>query len=101
MSAVSAERPGIGIIGQGFMGRAHAHALITIGHMTGPPDIRPRLVNVAGRGATAPAALAGRLGLQRPPTHRRGGGAGPARGRPPPPAPPTPPAPPPRGPGRP
>ena len=36
------DTPGIGMLGQGFMGRAHAHALITLAHMSGPPFIRPR-----------------------------------------------------------
>jgi predicted dehydrogenase len=56
--------PGIGIIGQGFMGRAHAHALRTIAHMTGPA-IRPRLVHVAGRDERALAHFADRFGVER------------------------------------
>ena len=62
---MTAEAPGIGIIGQGFMGRAHAHALRTIGHMTGPPAIRPRLVAAAGRDPVRLAAFAERFGFER------------------------------------
>ena len=62
---MTVEAPGIGMIGQGFMGRAHAHALLTIGHMTGPPLIRPRLVAAAGRDETRLAAFAERFGFER------------------------------------
>ena len=47
------------------MGRAHAHALITLGHMTGPPPIHPRLVAVAGRDETARSEFAERFGFER------------------------------------
>jgi predicted dehydrogenase len=59
------ETPGIALIGQGFMGRAHSHALISLGHMTGPPAIRPRLVSIAGRDQAALAATAGQFGFER------------------------------------
>ncbi len=59
------DAPGIGMIGQGFMGRAHAHALLTIEHMTGPPMIRPRLVAAAGRDQRRLSAFAERFGFQR------------------------------------
>jgi predicted dehydrogenase len=62
---MSDEHPGIGIIGQGFMGRAHAHALLTLGHMTGPPMIRPRLVHAAGRNEETLRAFAARFGFER------------------------------------
>jgi predicted dehydrogenase len=62
---LTAESPGIGMIGQGFMGRAHAHALLTIAHMTGPPPIRPRLVCAAGRDEARLSAFAERFGFQR------------------------------------
>ena len=62
---MTAEAPGIGMIGQGFMGRAHAHALLTIGHMTGPPAIRPRLVAAAGRDRARLMEFAGRFGFER------------------------------------
>ena len=62
---MTTESPGIGMIGQGFMGRAHAHALLTIGHMTGPPTIRPRLVAAAGRDEERLAAFAQRFGFAR------------------------------------
>jgi predicted dehydrogenase len=59
------ETPGIALIGQGFMGRAHAHALITLAHMTGPPAISPRLVAIAGRDESALAETAQRFGFGR------------------------------------
>ena len=63
--------PGIGMLGQGFMGRAHAHALITLAHMTGPPFIRPRLVSVAGRDEAELARTAERFGFERSTTDWR------------------------------
>ena len=65
------ETPGIGMIGQGFMGRAHAHALLTLGHMTGPPAIRPRLVHAAGRDAETLRAFGERFGFARTSTDWR------------------------------
>lgn len=59
------ESPGIGLLGYGFMGRAHAHALRTIASMTGPPMITPRLVTVAGRNAEGVGAMARRFGFRR------------------------------------
>ncbi|MBN1527810.1 MAG: Gfo/Idh/MocA family oxidoreductase [Thermoleophilaceae bacterium] len=59
------ETPGVGLLGYAFMGRAHAHALITLGHMTGPPPIRPRLVSVAGRDEARRAEFAVRFGFER------------------------------------
>ena len=53
------------MLGYAFMGRAHAHALITLGHMTGPPPIAPRLVSVAGRDEGERTAFAERFGFER------------------------------------
>jgi predicted dehydrogenase len=55
----------VGLLGYAFMGRAHAHALITLGHMTGPPRIEPRLVSVAGRDEAARREFAERFGFAR------------------------------------
>ncbi|HEU0023397.1 MAG TPA: Gfo/Idh/MocA family oxidoreductase, partial [Thermoleophilaceae bacterium] len=57
------ESPGVGLLGYSFMGRAHAHALITLAHMTGPPRIAPRLVTVAGRDAAQRTEFAERFGV--------------------------------------
>jgi predicted dehydrogenase len=65
------EAPGVGMLGHGFMGRAHAHALITLGHMTGPPAIRPRLVSIAGRDQVRLAEMAERFGFERTTTDWR------------------------------
>ena len=62
---MTVEAPAVGMIGQGFMGRAHAHALLTIGHMTGPPAIRPRLVAAAGRDESRLSDFAERFGFER------------------------------------
>ena len=59
------ETPGVGLLGYAFMGRAHAHALLTLGHMTGPPPIRPRLVSVAGRDEAQRVEFAERFGFER------------------------------------
>jgi len=62
---VLVETPGVGLLGYAFMGRAHAHALLTLGHMTGPPPIRPRLVSVAGRDEAQRVEFAERFGFER------------------------------------
>ena len=54
---------GIGMLGYGFMGRAHAHAYRTLAHMV-DPAIRPRLVGVAGRDVDAVAAATPQLGFE-------------------------------------
>ena len=53
---------GIGMVGHGFMGRAHAHAYRTLSYMTWPPPLRPRLAAVAGRNRAASGAAAHRYG---------------------------------------
>ena len=59
---------GVGMLGYAFMGKAHPHALKSIGHMTWPPPLEPRLVcdrrprRGGGRrgGASATASSRGR-----------------------------------------
>ena len=53
------------MLGYGFMGRAHAHALRAIAHAPSPPALLPRLVAVAGRDETARAQMAARYGFER------------------------------------
>jgi predicted dehydrogenase len=55
---------GIGMLGHGFMGRAHAHAYRTVTLMTRPPLV-PRLVAVAGRSGDRAGEAARRLGFER------------------------------------
>lgn len=40
---------GVGMLGYGFMGKAHSHAYKTIPHMIYPPPAIPRLVAICGR----------------------------------------------------
>jgi len=54
----------IGVIGYGWVARAHAHALLTLAHLA-PPRRRPRLAAVAGRTAARAAAFAEELGAGR------------------------------------
>jgi hypothetical protein len=49
---------GVGMLGHGFMGRAHAHALKTISYMDWPPPSRPRLVELVGHRPEAVAEMA-------------------------------------------
>jgi predicted dehydrogenase len=56
---------GVGMLGHGFMGKAHAHALSTIAYMTWPPPLRPRLVELVGRRPDAVAEAARRYGFER------------------------------------
>jgi predicted dehydrogenase len=55
---------GVGMLGHGFMGKAHAHGFRTAAQITLPPLV-PRLVVVAGRDAVAVAEAARRLGFER------------------------------------
>src|SRR5437588_649991 len=63
--APSAEVPsiGIGMLGYGFMGRAHSSALRTIRHLPTPRALRPELVGIAGRNERAVATAASSFGF--------------------------------------
>ena len=56
---------GVGMLGYAFMGKAHAHALRTLAHMTWPPPLVPELVAIAGRDEAAVAEAAQRYGFER------------------------------------
>jgi predicted dehydrogenase len=55
---------GIGMLGYGFMGKAHSNAYKTIPYMIYPPPAMPRLVAMAGRNAQAVQAAAARYGYE-------------------------------------
>ncbi|MGZ4321055.1 MAG: Gfo/Idh/MocA family protein [Solirubrobacteraceae bacterium] len=54
---------GVGMLGYGFMGRAHSSALRSIRHMTWPPPLIPELVSIAGRTEAAVAGAAEEFGF--------------------------------------
>jgi predicted dehydrogenase len=54
---------GVGMLGYGFMGRAHSSAFRTIRHMTWPPPLIPELVSIAGRSEAAVAGAAEEFGF--------------------------------------
>jgi predicted dehydrogenase len=54
---------GIGMLGYGFMGKAHSNAYKTLGYMTWPPPLRPLLVAIGGRNAEAVGEAARRYGF--------------------------------------
>jgi predicted dehydrogenase len=54
---------GVGMLGYGFMGKAHSNAYKTLAYMTWPPPLMPQLVAIAGRNEEAVAAAAGRYGF--------------------------------------
>jgi predicted dehydrogenase len=56
---------GVGMLGYGFMGKAHSNAFRKIGYMTWPPPLRPRLVAIAGRNEEAVAEASRRYGFDR------------------------------------
>jgi predicted dehydrogenase len=56
---------GIGMLGYAFMGKAHSNAYQTIPTMTGPPQLIPRRVALAGRSADKAAAAAAQYGFER------------------------------------
>jgi predicted dehydrogenase len=54
---------GIGMLGYGFMGKAHSNAYKTLAYMTWPPPLMPELVAIAGRNAEGVAGAARRYGF--------------------------------------
>ena len=58
-----AETIGVGMLGYGFMGRAHSSAFRAIRHMTWPPPLVPKLVSIAGRTEAAVADAADEFGF--------------------------------------
>jgi len=54
---------GVGMLGYGFVGKAHANAYRTLAYMTWPPPLIPELVTVAGRTEKAVAEAATRYGF--------------------------------------
>ncbi|MCC7360580.1 MAG: Gfo/Idh/MocA family oxidoreductase [Anaerolineales bacterium] len=67
-SAQAAAQPapeiGVGMLGYGFMGKAHSNALKTLPYMVYPPPAVPKLVGIAGRNAEAVQTAAQRYGWQ-------------------------------------
>jgi predicted dehydrogenase len=55
---------GVGVLGYGWISRAHAHALHTLNHLD-PPPARVRLVALAGRRPEPLEAAANELGFER------------------------------------
>src|SRR6476659_8657522 len=62
---------GVGMLGYGFMGKAHSNAYRTLTYMTWPPPLRPELVGIAGRNDAAVAEAAKRYGFGSPVTDWR------------------------------
>jgi predicted dehydrogenase len=54
---------GVGMLGHGFIAKAHVHGLRTVSYMTGPP-LLPRLVALAGRDVARVEAAARRYGFE-------------------------------------
>ena len=63
------ETLGVGVIGTGWISRAHAHALQTLNHVA-PLPVEIRLVSISGRREDAAPAAAGEIGLERWTTSR-------------------------------
>ncbi len=55
---------GVGMLGYGFMGKAHSNAYKTLSYMTWPPPLMPRLVAIAGRNEQGVAGAARRYGFE-------------------------------------
>lgn len=56
---------GFGMLGHGFMGRAHSTALRKLAWVAWPPPLEPHLVAICGRDQAATNAAATRFGYQR------------------------------------
>src|SRR5215204_6274588 len=54
---------GVGMLGYGFMGKAHSNAYKTLRYMTWPPPLMPELVSIAGRNEEAVSEAARRYGF--------------------------------------
>jgi predicted dehydrogenase len=54
---------GVGMLGYGFMGKAHSNAYKTLAYMTWPPPLMPQLVAISGRNEEAVAGAARRYGF--------------------------------------
>ena len=54
---------GVGLIGHGFMARAHANAFLKAAYSLDPPPVQGQLVAVAGRDAAGVAGVARRFGF--------------------------------------
>src|SRR5215204_3702529 len=54
---------GVGMLGYGFMGKAHSNAYKTLAYMTWPPPLMPELVAIAGRNEEAVEGAARRYGF--------------------------------------
>jgi predicted dehydrogenase len=65
MSASDTREIGVGMLGYGFMGKAHSNAYRKIAYMTWPPPLAPRLVAIYGRTQAAVAKAARRYGYER------------------------------------
>ncbi len=60
----SAPEIGVGLLGYGFMGRAHSNALLKLPYMMYPPPAMLKRIAVCGRNETAVAEMASRFGYQ-------------------------------------
>lgn len=56
-------RTGVGMLGYGFMGKAHSNALRTMTYIDWPGIVRPELVAIAGRTEERAADAAARYGF--------------------------------------
>jgi predicted dehydrogenase len=65
MSEADTREIGVGMLGYGFMGKAHSNAFRKIAYMTWPPPLLPRLVAIYGRTEVAVAEAARRYGYER------------------------------------
>ncbi|MFN8526224.1 MAG: Gfo/Idh/MocA family oxidoreductase [Chloroflexota bacterium] len=63
-SAATIPEIGIGMLGHGFMGRAHSNAYKKIPYMHWPPPLVPRLVAICGRSRERTAEAARRYGYE-------------------------------------
>jgi predicted dehydrogenase len=63
-SGAVSDEIGIGMVGYGFMGKAHTNAFHKLAYMAWPPPLVPRLVRIAGRNEEAVAEAARRYGFE-------------------------------------
>jgi predicted dehydrogenase len=62
VAAAELREIGVGVLGYGFIGKAHSNAYRTLGYMIWPPPLLPRLVVIGGQGEEAVRNAARRYG---------------------------------------
>jgi len=64
VNTINAIELGVGMLGYGFMGRAHSNAILKLPYMMYPPPAIPKTIAICGRNEEAVSEMASRFGYQ-------------------------------------